>query len=1134
MTKYAYDTKGNLTTVTYPDETPSIVTDNPKKTYVYGELNNTGYTGQPNALTGIIDENGVRYASYRYDAQGKAISTEHAGGVEKYSLNYAQDGSNTVITDPLGTIRTTRFTTVLGVVKATGSDQPAGAGCAASASNLGYDTNGNIASRTDFNGNLSCHAYDLNRNLETVRVEGLPVVAGCPADLAAYTPLAGSSIRKVSTQWHVNYRLPSQIDQAGQRIHFDYDAAGNLLQKTVTDTATQQSRTWNYTYNNLGQILTADGPRTDVNDITTNTYYADSSASHKPGDLWTVTNALGHVTTFTAYDANGHLLSLTDPNGLVVSFAYDPRGRLTQKTVDGNATLYTYDRAGNLTQVTQPSGVYYRYTYDAAHRLTDITDALGGKIHYTLDAMGNRTKEEILDAAGTVVKTHSRVYDALSRLAQDIGAYNQTTQYQYDPNGNLTKITDANGHATQQQYDSLDRLIRSTDALNGQTDYVYNALDRLTQVTDANNHSTLYSFNGLGDLTQLDSPNTGTSQYSYDSAGNMSQKTDAGNITANYSYDVLNRLLGIDYPGTEADVVNSYDGTVQGWAGQKGYLSSARRGSIETKQQFDLRGNLTNNTVYYASQSTFTATGYTYNADGQPIGTQVTGTFSPTVSTIQNLYDATGQVRRVQVVESGTNGTATHILADNVVHLPFGPIKSLDYGNGLSINRNYNEDYRLNAETAGSVFMQRYTYDAVGNIATQSDDTGTVKEEAYTYDELDRLVTTLGTHLTYQSRGYGYDPVGNRSTLDVDTVHTGYQYDLVSQRLGSVNRNGSVTTYATNPQGHISQIGARTNNYAPDQRLSSVTQGGVQKGRYDYDAFGRRIRKVALLDMDMMSYDSEGRLLVEWGWLASLPDYSVIQYAYLDGQPLARIDDTLSGTSDIRYYHNNHLGAPLKVSDQQGQTVWSADYDPFGQTTITLAGITQNLRLPGQYFDAETGWHYNMQRYYDPGTGRYLQSDPIGLAGGINTYTYVRNNPLRYIDPLGLTLEDIYVARQLAVETQPDLKFPDYYPIKDLESIYHDPTIVAATTRGALDTWLDDRYLADLNDVEAGKLLDTIIHEAIHSKLDPKDPRQEDNNGKGYPYDQARNRATQRLINEFNRRRKPPRCDKNSMCCGQP
>ncbi|MGZ8916140.1 MAG: DUF6531 domain-containing protein, partial [Methylobacter sp.] len=150
--RYAYDTNNNLASVTYPDGT--------SKTYHY---ENTGF---PHALTGITDENGSRYATYSYDSQGRAISTEHAGGAEQVSLTYNADGTTTV-TDALNTARTYNFQTILGVVKSTGQSQPGGSGCGASASALTYDANGNVASRTDFNGNQTTYSYDLSRNLET-------------------------------------------------------------------------------------------------------------------------------------------------------------------------------------------------------------------------------------------------------------------------------------------------------------------------------------------------------------------------------------------------------------------------------------------------------------------------------------------------------------------------------------------------------------------------------------------------------------------------------------------------------------------------------------------------------------------------------------------------------------------------------------------------------------------------------------------------------------------------------------------------------------------------------------------------------------------------------------------------------
>lgn len=102
------------------------------------------------------------------------------------------------------------------------------------------------------------------------------------------------------------------------------------------------------------------------------------------------------------------------------------------------------------------------------------------------------------------------------------------------------------------------------------------------------------------------------------------------------------------------------------------------------------------------------------------------------------------------------------------------------------------------------------------------------------------------------------------------------------------------------------------------------------------------------------------------------------------------------------FFHNDHNGTPLLVTNSAGAVVWQASYDDFGQATITKATITQNLRFAGQYYDAETKLHYNWHRYYDPALGRYISSDPLGLAAGVNTYIYVNGNPINFTDPTGL------------------------------------------------------------------------------------------------------------------------------------
>ncbi len=306
VTQYTYDTTGNLTSVIYPD--------GKTRTYHYNEQAYTSNANLPNALTGITDENGVRFATYTYDTQGRAVVTEHAGGVERYVLGYSVDGSNTMVTDPLNSQYTHHFQTILGVAKSTGQSQPAGSGCSAASSAITYDVNGNVASRADFNGNKTCYAYDLTRNLEIARVEGLGSGSNCPAYLLSYTPAANSSERKILTTWHANFRLPTLIAESKRETKYVYDTRGNITQYQIKDIATNAARTWNTSYNYHASIpgvilqKTENGPRSDVTDVTTTYYYAPDAActgGHLGcrGQVLSITNALGHVTQITRYNA---------------------------------------------------------------------------------------------------------------------------------------------------------------------------------------------------------------------------------------------------------------------------------------------------------------------------------------------------------------------------------------------------------------------------------------------------------------------------------------------------------------------------------------------------------------------------------------------------------------------------------------------------------------------------------------------------------------------------------------------------------------------------------------------------------------------------------------------------------------
>lgn len=393
--KYDYDNGDNLLSVTYPDSSV--------RKYLYED------TTFPNALSGIIDENGTRFASWSYDARGRAISSEHAGGTEKTTLTYADTSSK--VTDASNTERTYNFETILGVVRSKGQSQPGGSGCSPASSAMTYDANGNVASSTDFNGNVTTYTYDLNRNLETRRVEA-PGTA---------------QERAITTEWHPTYRLRTRIAEPKRITTNTYDSNGNLLTKNVQTTTdnngaqgfsaivTGAPRIWSYTYNAYDQILTITGPRKDVVDKTSYTY--DSQ-----GNLAIITNALGHVITLSNYDANGRVGRIIDANGLITDLSYSQRGWLTSRSVSGEITNFDYYHVGQLKKITLHDGSAISYTYDDAHRLSDVADSLGNSIHYTLDAMGNRVKEEIKDSNGMLARQITRVYDALNRLQQITGA----------------------------------------------------------------------------------------------------------------------------------------------------------------------------------------------------------------------------------------------------------------------------------------------------------------------------------------------------------------------------------------------------------------------------------------------------------------------------------------------------------------------------------------------------------------------------------------------------------------------------------------------------------------------------------------------------------------------------------------
>ena len=933
---YAYDGNDNLTTVTKPDSETRI--------YHYEDTNFV------NAMTGITDEKGVRFATYGYNAGGYAISSKHAGDVGEYTFAYNTDGTTTV-TNPLGKDTIYTFETMHGVRKIVDVEGQASTSCPAAGKSYVYDERGFMESKTDWLGNITTYERD-----ELGSITSMTQALGDGAQ------------RTFDVSYIADTRLSDVVTEEGRTSDYDYDSDNRVTSVTVTDTATSETRTSSYTYyanttdgngnTVLGKLHTIDGARTDVSDITTYTY--DGSLR-----LSKVSNALSHEVEITSYDSANRPLKFDNANNIETTLVYDVMGRLSSSTrASGTAsaitTSYAYDDNGSVTSITDPSGTVYAYVYDDAHRLTTITDDLGNTITYTYDDADNITKQEYKDTGATLTYSHSYVYDELSRIMESVDANLDAVEYAYDVNSNVTSVTDGNLNATTYAFDGLDRLVSSTDALSGVTSLGLNELNQLEDVTDPRSNITTYSYNAFGDVTQSVSPDRGTRTYTHDKGGNVTSMTDARAVVSDYTYDVLNRLASVAYPSDSAlDVALTYD-AVSGCGTSLGRLCSVTDAAGSTAYIYDVLGRLTDVTKTVGLLS-FTTT-YAYDASG--VLSSIT---LPSGRNIAYTLNGNGQVSGVAADVSSTSTS----LASSITYLPFGGITGFTYGNSITFSDTYNTAYQSTLRQIGSMMYDTHSYDGADNITLQDSD-------SYTYDALHRL-TGDG------SDSYTYDAIGNRTAKNA----TNYTYPSTSSRLSDIG----VNAIATDTAGNITADATRTYVIDAAGRLEQVKIGGATVGAYVYNANNQRTKKTAGATVTHYVYGLGGLLYGEYDNTGAL----IREYVYLNAQPLAQVD---SGEV-LSYLHTDHLGTPRYATNTSGAQVWNWDSDAFGNGTPS-GSATVNLRFAGQYWDDESSLHYNWNRYYDPTTGRYISSDPIGLAGGLNTFGYVGGNPVMHTDSTGL------------------------------------------------------------------------------------------------------------------------------------
>jgi RHS repeat-associated protein/uncharacterized repeat protein (TIGR02543 family) len=580
--------------------------------------------------------------------------------------------------------------------------------------------------------------------------------------------------------------------------------------------------------------------------------------------------------------------------------------------------------------------------------------------------------------------------------------------YQYDPNGNLTQVTDPVGNKRQIIYDSLDQAIQQLEphptvigSTQGQIDTVYDPLGHITQITDPRNLSTQYQVDNLGNVLSQTSPDTGLTQNTYDDAGNLLTRTDARGKLSSYSYDSQNRLTQVVYE--DQTITYGWDNCTNGI----GRLCNLSNAGNSLSFSYDSHGRITSKT-----QTTGTVTlnsGYHYNSAGQ-----LDQTTTPSGQTI-------GTVWLNDRLQSLTfNGQP---LMTQITYEPDDQIKSWTWSNGSTSERFYDLAGRPVAISLGvdgqSLLpsLRNYRYDAASRITGIIDDIDPNLDQTYHYDGLGRLISQQKGHFTPSQFDYAYDLSGNRTSkiLNSSTTET-LNIDPGSNQLQQKISTQTVN-YSYDASGNLTSDGTITFSYNAQGRRISATATNLN-ATYVYNALGQRISKTVNGTTTNFAYDGQGQLAGEYTATGQLIQETV----WLGNIPIAVLkpNATQSTLVDSFYIHSDHLATPRKITrPSDNKVLWTWESEAFGnnlpnQNPSSLGDFVFNLRFPGQYYDPETGLHYNMARYYNPAVGGYDQSDPIGLAGGINTYTYVGGNPVNAIDPLGLKPGDPYTSPNAA------------------------------------------------------------------------------------------------------------------------
>ena len=843
---------------------------------------------------------------------------------------------------------------------------------------LKYDGNGRLLEWSNANGMITSITYHPRGWINSITTDRdtTSFVYDGAGNLTRVTQPDGSFVDYEYDEFH---RLIATTDGLGNRVEYTLDAEGNrTAENTYDDSSTLQLRL-NRVYDQLNRLDTyidgnfhetrygydKNGNRTTSRDANLNITRYEYDASDRL--VKTIDAILGE--TSLGYDDHDNLVSVTDPLGHVTQYRYDGLGNpVDLNSPDSGVTEFEYDEAGNRTSATDARGIRTEFAYDALNRLTEISypdSTLNVSFRYDAGPNGLGRLSLMSDAAGSARYSH----DARGNLLEEVREINGTeylASYAYNSVGQLTQISYPSGMVVEYMRDAVGRItgidkIVATATETLVSNIQYQPFGPVSSFSYGNglNYSAAYDMDYK--LSRLQSGSGLDWLLGYDPAGNILTVTDqiSGQNSQLFGYDGLNRLNMAQ--GGYGDLAFEFDANGNRTRYQNGLLEDRYTYEPESNRlasredwayQRDSAGNRTEklDTGGY---------GQLYGYDGR---NRLTQTLSRDSSgdRAAGAYEYDGRGQRIGKTAGGVT-----------VHFIYGPSGELlgEYSSGPdALSREY---VYLNGQTVAVITRGLETTTPPGDeLILDNGDPGTtstgswrVKSSAHDYGA-DYLFANKADQRSYR---WAATPPGARYQVYAWWVDKNNQPENISYTI----RYGAGET---------------------DTVTRSQKTGG---GRWQL----------------LGSYhSSDGRDYVEVRSESNRFVADAVRWVEIT-DPV----ETVVESTD--YIHFDHLGTPRRVTDANATVIWSWDSSPFGNSGPAedpdgdFVSYTLNLRFPGQYYDAESGLHFNYFRTYDPATGRYIESDPIGLAGGSNTFTYVENSPLQFIDPLGLLVSGEWMSK---------------------------------------------------------------------------------------------------------------------------